>query len=68
MVLLRKSPPLPPSHRYFGGAEGQRQWTCRQSAKGGHLKVLQWAHANGCPWDEDTCEGAVWGGHRDAGK
>ena len=22
---------------------------------GGHLEVLQWARANGCPWDESTC-------------
>jgi hypothetical protein len=23
------------------------------AAEGGHLEVLQWARANGCPWDED---------------
>jgi hypothetical protein len=21
---------------------------------GGHLNVLQWARANGCPWNKDT--------------
>jgi hypothetical protein len=21
-----------------------------RAAEGGHLSVLQWAHANGCPW------------------
>jgi hypothetical protein len=21
----------------------------------GHLEVLKWARANGCPWDEETC-------------
>ena len=26
--------------------------TCSSAAKGGHLEVLQWARANGCPWDE----------------
>ena len=24
------------------------------AAEGGHLEVLQWARANGCPWDEWT--------------
>ena len=27
--------------------------------------VLQWARANGCPWDETTCEAAVAKGHLD---
>jgi hypothetical protein len=35
------------------------------AARGGHLEVLQWARANGCPWDEWTCclpqqEEATW--------
>jgi hypothetical protein len=25
--------------------------------------VLQWAHANDCPWDEYTCTYAAKGGH-----
>jgi hypothetical protein len=25
--------------------------------------VLQWARANGCPWDEDTCTAAAKYGH-----
>ena len=29
------------------------------AAEGGHLEVLQWARANGCPWDADTCVAAV---------
>jgi hypothetical protein len=39
---------------------------CSNAAENGHLEVLQWAHANGCPWDEDTietCECAAKGGH-----
>ena len=24
----------------------------------GHLGCLKYAHENGCPWDEDTCEAA----------
>jgi hypothetical protein len=35
------------------------------AAHGGHLEVLQWARANGCPWDETTCEAAVARGHLD---
>ena len=33
------------------------------AARGGHLGVLQWARANGCPWDGETCELAASGGH-----
>ena len=29
------------------------------AAKYGHLVVLQWARANGCPWDEYTCSWAA---------
>ena len=36
---------------------------CRFSAKGGHLAVLKWARAHGCPWDEMTCSGAALNGH-----
>ena len=26
--------------------------------------MLQWARANGCPWNaKDTCSAAAWGGH-----
>ena len=28
--------------------------TCADAAEGGHLEVLQWARANGCPWSEGT--------------
>jgi hypothetical protein len=32
--------------------------------RGGHLEVLQWLRANGCPWDETTCAYAARrGGH-----
>jgi hypothetical protein len=24
---------------------------------------MQWARANGCPWNEDTCAMAAFGGH-----
>ena len=24
---------------------------------------MQWARANGCPWDERTCEGAAYSGN-----
>jgi hypothetical protein len=28
---------------------------CSDAARNGHLDVLKWARANGCPWDEWTC-------------
>ena len=36
---------------------------CERGGGGGHLGVLQWARANGCPWDEETCANAAEGGH-----
>ena len=36
---------------------------CENAAKGGYLKVLQWARANGLYWDESTCAYAAKGGH-----
>ena len=35
------------------------------AAEGGHLEVLQWARANGCPWDRDTIRLARANGHDD---
>ena len=29
----------------------------------GHLEVLKWACANGCPWNKWTCIRALEGGH-----
>src|SRR5689334_21762832 len=37
--------------------------TCAGAAQGGHLEVLKWARANGCPWNEWTCANAAAGGH-----
>ena len=35
---------------------------CPSSAEGGHLEVLQWARAHGCPWNELPCTRAwAWG-------
>jgi hypothetical protein len=31
--------------------------------KGGYLEVLQWARANGCEWDTNTCREAAYSGH-----
>ncbi|CAM9228187.1 unnamed protein product, partial [Laminaria digitata] len=36
---------------------------CRAAAEGGHLHVLEWARANNCPGDENTCYTAAWRGH-----
>ena len=35
----------------------------QEAAKTGQLEVMKWLHANGCPWDADTCESAAEGGH-----
>jgi hypothetical protein len=29
------------------------------AASRGHLDVVKWLHANGCPWDEDACDCAA---------
>jgi hypothetical protein len=42
-------------------APSTRTWLSMQMAAQGSLAVLQWARANGCPWDEDTCASAVAG-------
>jgi hypothetical protein len=36
---------------------------CSSAAIGGHLSVLQWGRADGCPWDWRTCRNAAEGGH-----
>ena len=33
------------------------------AAWGGQLAVLQWARAEGCPWDKRTCSNAKESGH-----
>ena len=37
--------------------------TSEKAAEGGHLHVLKWLRANGCPWDEMACVGTAKGGH-----
>jgi cytohesin len=34
-----------------------------QAAGGGHLEMLQWARANGCPWNEKELHIAAQNGH-----
>ena len=34
-----------------------------QEAGGGHLEMLQWARANGCPWNEKELHIAAQNGH-----
>jgi hypothetical protein len=38
---------------------------CSWSAGNGHMEVLQWARANGCPWNWRTCAAAARNGHLD---
>jgi hypothetical protein len=40
-----------------------QEFLCQAAAKGGHLEVLQWARANGCPWDNYTLINARHAGH-----
>jgi len=36
---------------------------CRNASSQGSLEVIQWARANGCPWDAWTCAYAAKNGH-----
>jgi hypothetical protein len=40
-----------------------RGWICQTAARHGALASLQWARANGCDWDSNTCMEAAGGGH-----
>ena len=33
------------------------------AASGGNLELVQWLRGEGCPWDHNTCHGAVMKGH-----
>ena len=44
------------------GLESQKT-LCSGAAEGGHLEVLRWARANGCPWSHMTCKAAARSGH-----
>ena len=46
-----------------GGRLSRRELLCQAAARGGHLEMLQWARANGCPWNAETCYRAAKGGH-----
>ena len=35
----------------------------RLAAEGGHLELLQWARAQGCPWRQRTVTCAIASGH-----
>ena len=48
------------------GGTPKNEWgapTCAAAARGGHLEMLKWLHAHGCPWDEETSTLAARGGH-----
>merc|ERR1719420_1560972 len=52
----------------LGGLEGPARERFKSdlgeySAQGGHLEVLQWARAQGCPWNARTCAWAAKNGH-----
>ena len=37
--------------------------TCDSAAQGGHLELVKWLRAKGCPWDTWTSSDAAFGGH-----
>jgi hypothetical protein len=39
------------------------QYTSAEAAKNGHLELLRWMRANGCPLGERTCSDAAQAGH-----
>ena len=52
--------------RFAEGAEGGTvDAIVRGAARVGNLAVVQWAHEQGCTWDEETCWLAAKGGHVD---
>jgi hypothetical protein len=54
---------LPTPHQCVLSLRVVASCTCSYAAEGGHLAVLQWLRANGCPWDAFTCSVAAAGGH-----
>jgi hypothetical protein len=48
-IVLENAPGLVQGGTLCDVSEEQ---TCARAAGSGHLAVLQWARANGCPWDE----------------
>ena len=52
--------------RFAEGSEGGTvDAIVRGAARVGNLAVVQWAHEQGCTWDEETCWLAAKGGHVD---
>ena len=47
-------PTLKLMHQRGEISRGSTKKMCLWAARGGHLEVLQWARANGCPWDAST--------------
>ena len=41
----------------------QGMQVCANAAEGGHLEVLKWLRAEGCPWDARVCANALEGEH-----
>ena len=43
----------------------QDEGTTKAAASAGHLDILKWSRAHGCPWDAKTCAVAAWQGRFD---
>ena len=50
-------------HRQRRGHLYPREHLCEAAMSRGQLEVLQWARANGCPWNTNTCFCAAAGGY-----
>ena len=41
--------------RLYAAGAPWTTFTCIYAVIGGHLDILKWAHANGCPWNKAAC-------------
>eukprot|EP00587_Corethron_hystrix_P009281 CAMPEP_0113304708 /NCGR_PEP_ID=MMETSP0010_2-20120614/4618_1 /TAXON_ID=216773 ORGANISM="Corethron hystrix, Strain 308" /NCGR_SAMPLE_ID=MMETSP0010_2 /ASSEMBLY_ACC=CAM_ASM_000155 /LENGTH=368 /DNA_ID=CAMNT_0000158963 /DNA_START=206 /DNA_END=1309 /DNA_ORIENTATION=+ /assembly_acc=CAM_ASM_000155 len=56
---ILNSGPIESFHDNFG------KRACMHAAKGGHIEMLKWLRAVGCPWDKETSTEAARRGHLD---
>ena len=62
-ALITKDSSVKRAIHHPGKKDKTKMKNTDKAASLGYLEVLQWARANGCDWDSDTCAFAAWGGH-----
>jgi hypothetical protein len=62
---METSSPAPVETRILSKAPFFEMTQSSSAARGGNLDVLQYARANGCPWNASTCSNAASNGHTD---